>query len=109
MKINKTIEVVVCDHCGKELEKYHLEIIMYDYQPYEDNPENTDRYNLHPRGTSWVMELFTHGTTLINTNDNYTLSEHELLSDFCDWQCFVEYVKGDKPNALPETQETNTM
>ena len=33
MKMDKTIEVTVCEQCGKELHKYyHLSFTIYDYQ-----------------------------------------------------------------------------
>lgn len=106
MKMDKTIEVTVCEQCGKELHKYyHLSFTIYDYQSvlhYKDLDDNLD-YNA--AGTPKVTN-FSHGAWLQRseeTKPHYDLVEHEIISDFCDWECFVKYIKGESEDALQET------
>ena len=105
MKMTKEIEVTVCEECGSEVhEFYHLSLTIYDYQDinlYKDLDDNLDYSSF---GTPKVTN-FPHGAWLQRDKVKkplYDLVEHEIIADFCDWECFVKYIKGDV-NGLQET------
>ena len=104
--MNKEIEVTVCEQCGAELhEHYHLGIMIYDYQSVLNYPNIDDNLDYSGYGTPKVNNLL-HGAWLQRDKvkePNYDLVEHEISSDFCDWECFVKYIKGEPGNAIQET------